>query len=75
MLDPKQLKALKKSAQREEWSAVGDTLRALSAQAVGSSVDRIRLQGLVPVIKQRNLEDLSWAVDELLRIQNRRDSD
>ena len=74
MLSPEHLKALKMSAQREEWSAVGSTLVTLYAQAVGSSVDIVRLNSLVPVIRERNREDLSWAVDELLRIQDRSDS-
>jgi hypothetical protein len=74
MLDPKQLKAIKKSAQREQWSAVDDAVVALSAQASGKPVDIVRIKSLVPVIQGRNREDLCWAVDELLRIQNRLES-
>ena len=69
MLDPKRLKAIKMSARREEWSAVGDTMVALSAQAAGNRVDVLRIKQLVTVIRRRNQEDLSWAVDELLRLQ------
>ena len=69
MLDPKFLTAIKISAQREEWSAVGDTMVALSAQAAGNRVDVLRIKQLVTVIRRRNQEDLSWAVDELLRLQ------
>ena len=69
MLDPKFLTAIKMSAQREEWSAVGDTMVALSAQAAGNRVDVLRIKQLVTVIRRRNQEDLSWAVDELLRLQ------
>jgi hypothetical protein len=74
MLDPQQLTAIKISAQREEWSAVGDALRVLSAQAAGNPVDVLRVKSLVRVIQERNREDLCGAVDELLRIQNRLDS-
>jgi len=69
MLDPEHLKAIKKSAQREEWSAVGDSIRALSAQAVGDSMDILRVESLVPIVQERNLEQLSWTIDELLRIK------
>ena len=69
MLDPKFLTAIKISAQREEWSAVGDTMVALSAQAAGNRVDVLRIKQLLTVIRRRNQEDLSWAVDELLRLQ------
>ena len=74
MLDPQQLKAIKMSAQREQWSAVGDALLVLSAQAAGNPVDVLRVKSLVPVIQARNREDLCWVVDEMLRIQNRLDS-
>ena len=69
MLDPKYLTAIKMSAQREEWSAVGDTMVALCAQAAGNRVDVLRIKQLLTVIRRRNQEDLSWAVDELLRLQ------
>ena len=71
MLDPKQLKAIRKSAQREEWSSIGDAVGALSAQASGNPIDIIRIKSLIPVIQQKNREDLLWAIDELLRIQKR----
>lgn len=73
MLDPKHLKAIKKSAQREQWSAVGDTLRTLSAQAASNPMDAIRVKGLIPIIQERNVEDLAWAIDRLLAIKNQPD--
>ena len=74
MLSPEHLKALKKSAQREEWSSVGDTLITLYAEAVGDHVDVVRVKRLVPLVQEQNREDLCWAVDQLLRSQNRPDS-
>ena len=46
MLDPKRLKAIKMSARREEWSSVGDSLVALSAQAAGNSLELFRIKTL-----------------------------
>ena len=69
MLDPKRLKAIKMSARREEWSAVGDSLVALSAQAAGNSLELFRIKNLVTIIRGRNQQDVSGAVDQLLRLQ------
>lgn len=70
MLDPRHLKTIKKSAQREQWSAVGDALRTLSAQAANDPMDTMRVKGLVPIVQSRNVDDLSWAIDKLLGIKN-----
>ena len=69
MLDPKRLKAIKMSARREEWSSVGDSLVALSAQAAGNSLELFRIKNLVTIIRGRNQQDVSGAVDQLLRLQ------
>ena len=75
MLDPAHLKAIKISAQSEQWSAVGDSLVVLSAQAAGNPVDLLRIKNLVTITRGRNQQDLYWAVDKLLRLQNQWESD